>query len=801
MGVRMAIATTAKCPACGAPLSPDAPMGLCVSCLFNSAANPESEHPTRFAGYELLDGGKAGGMGVVFRARQINLDRIVALKMIRGAFLATPAQAQRFRAEAEAAACLDHPSIVPVYEVGDQDGHQYFTMKWIEGGSLADSLRSINSPAIRNRTPDESTGRELAFTPLRAAEMISTIARAVHHSHQRGIIHRDLKPSNILLDANGEPHVSDFGLAKRLDSNAAITLTDQALGTPAYMAPEQAAGKTRDLTTAADIYSLGAILYEMLTGQPPFTADTPAETIQKVLNEDPKRPGAVSKPPRELETICFKCLEKDPRLRYPSAEALADDLDRWLRGEPIAARPSGAWARLHKWARRKPAVASLAATIVILALAGLTITLVQAKQTARFARQAMANLVTARKAVAQLISLVREGQIQDPAFDAVRAERLKAVVPFLEYVIQQGGGDPSFEADRAEAYADLAFVLYETGNIEQAKTNFLRAIDLQTQLVNTAPRNQRYRRDLADTQSKFATLLTDTGHHKEAVAAQRNAASILTQLVTESPLERTYQEDLLKVQLALARSLARGNQGAEAKAIYRKATELGTPLATGPLATPASRYQLGLAFVNLGNVVSNNTNGRPEAEIAWNRALELFSKLAADFPRESSYQEKLALTQGRLSRLYADLERWERAETCIQEELRGLEQLVAEYPWRPAFQHDLADHYWQTGARYAQVGRTNEARSSLQQAVTVGESLVERFPELVQFRGYLAVYYSSLAELEENAGRPALARAALERALAIREKLSSEFPTNASYAQQLKETRAQLEALAARQGP
>ncbi len=295
-----------------------------------------------------------GGMGVVYKACQVSLNRIVALKMILAGDFSSPAMVQRFQTEAEAAARLEHPNIVPIYEIGMHEGQHYFSMRFVEGGTLRQSL-----------------ARE-KFSPRRAAELMAKVARAVHHAHQRGILHRDLKPGNILLDAAGEPHVADFGLAKLLERDSALTQSATVLGTPSYMAPEQAAGQTKQLSTAADVHSLGAVLYELLTGRAPFRGPTPAETMRQVMEVDPERPRHLnSAVDRDLETICLKCLEKDPQRRYGSAERLAEDLGRWLRGEPVLARPSSRWEVARKWARRKPAIAALAAGVVLITAAGL----------------------------------------------------------------------------------------------------------------------------------------------------------------------------------------------------------------------------------------------------------------------------------------------------------------------------------------------------------------------------------------------------------------------------------------------
>jgi serine/threonine-protein kinase len=303
----------------------------------------------RFGDYELLGEIARGGMGVVYRARQISLNRVVALKMIRSGQFATKAEVERFRSEAEAAACLDHPHIVPIYEVGRHRGRSFFSMRLVEGGSLAEHLpRLLDDPRAVSR-------------------LLATVARAVHDAHRRGLIHRDLKPANILLDAEGRPLVTDFGLAKRIEGGGSLTESGALLGTPSYMAPEQAAGRP-DVAVSADVYSLGAILYELLTGRPPFRAATVLETVVHVLEREPELPGRVRPGvPRDLEQICLRCLEKNPAARYSSAAALADDLERYLRGEAAEASRSSLADRLRRRVLREP---ELAARLIGLAVVG-----------------------------------------------------------------------------------------------------------------------------------------------------------------------------------------------------------------------------------------------------------------------------------------------------------------------------------------------------------------------------------------------------------------------------------------------
>jgi WD40 repeat protein/tRNA A-37 threonylcarbamoyl transferase component Bud32 len=298
-------------------------------------------------GYEMLEPLGRGGMGVVYKARQFSLKRIVALKMLRDGALADAELRARFRGEAESVARLRHPHIVQIYEIGEHEGRPYLALEYAEGGSLAGRLARGSLPL-----------RE-------AVGLLETVARAVHAAHEAGVLHRDLTPANILLAADGSPRIGDFGLAKRLDGEAMRTHTGAVLGTPSYMAPEQAAGEGKRVGPATDVYALGAILYELLVGRPPFRGQSPLETLSQVLTEEPVSPRRFdTRLPRDVETICLKCLGKEPRRRYPSALALAEDLKRWRAGEPVQARPSPSWERAAKWVRRRPVVALLLVSLL-----------------------------------------------------------------------------------------------------------------------------------------------------------------------------------------------------------------------------------------------------------------------------------------------------------------------------------------------------------------------------------------------------------------------------------------------------
>jgi WD40 repeat protein/serine/threonine protein kinase len=353
--------------------------------------------------YELHGEIASGGMGTVYLARQISLNRIVALKMIRSGKLATPKEIQMFKREAAAAATLDHPNIVPIYDVGEIEGMHYFSMKLIEGGNLADRIMAFAIPG-----PSSSKG-QLKSRHAVIARLLACLARAVHHAHQRGVLHRDLKPTNVLLDEADQPHLTDFGLAK-LTETLDVMQSFAVMGTPAYMAPEQAFGNTRPLTIAVDIYSLGAILYELLGGRPPFQGTTAAEILSQVKSREPEPLKQLN--PRsdtDLGTIASKCLEKDPETRYPTALALAEDLERYLRGEPIWARPVGPQEKLWRWCRRQPALAGALGALALALVAGLIGILTQWQRAERHASSESAQRVRAEQALSRLSFEKAEG--------------------------------------------------------------------------------------------------------------------------------------------------------------------------------------------------------------------------------------------------------------------------------------------------------------------------------------------------------------------------------------------------------
>jgi len=366
------------------------------TCHTNTAA---SASDFDLPGYEILTEIGSGGMGVVYKARQTQLDRIVAIKTMRGGPSATPEEIGRFHTEAESAAKLSHPGIVSIHDVGEVDGRHFFSMDFVDGQTL------------------EQLIRDKSLSAARAARYLQSIAQAVDVAHEQGILHRDLKPSNVLIDSADQPRITDFGLAKRIEGASKHTATGDILGTPSFMPPEQATGDNRQVDRRSDVYALGGLLYAMLTGRPPFRADTSVATVLQVINDEPVPPRRLNMAiDRDLETICLKCLEKNPAGRYATARQVAEECERFLAGRPIHARPISSLARGRRWCLRNPMSATLAAAVIVTLLAGTGISTHFAIQSNRFAIASEHNAATARRKHSEAIATLEQ----------LRKEKLRA---------------------------------------------------------------------------------------------------------------------------------------------------------------------------------------------------------------------------------------------------------------------------------------------------------------------------------------------------------------------------------------
>jgi tetratricopeptide (TPR) repeat protein/tRNA A-37 threonylcarbamoyl transferase component Bud32 len=482
--------------------------------------------------YELLEEIGQGGMATVYRARQRSLGRTVAVKVMRAADGAARRDAERFRREAELAACLDHPHIVPVYEVGEQDGYVYFSMKLIEGDSLADCLR-------------------FQFDPRAAARLLAEVARAVHHAHQRGVLHRDLKPANILLDRAGQPHVTDFGLARRVEGDSSLTQSGALLGTPSYMAPEQTSAKRGEVTIAADVYGLGAVFYALLTGRPPFRADTAVDTLLLVREREPEAPRRLNaRVDRDLQAICLKCLEKEPGWRYASAEALAQDLERWLAGAPIAARTPSRIGRLWRWCSQNRLLASLGslalgllATVAVVATFAYFETraaLLAAKKNAeRASREAARANVDFSRLLNGPTELLAELQGEEwagrPGVPEVRRALLRHMERYFQNLHEHYAANRSFREQLAWALQHVAVAYYQEELAADAERCYRKAIALLEEQAAEQRDDSEYTGCLAHCHLSLAWFLEAVGRTEEAAEEFRQAIRGLDRSIELDP--------------------------------------------------------------------------------------------------------------------------------------------------------------------------------------------------------------------------------------------------------------------------
>jgi tetratricopeptide (TPR) repeat protein/tRNA A-37 threonylcarbamoyl transferase component Bud32 len=776
-------------------------------------------------GYEILAELGRGGMGVVYKARQRSLDRLVALKMILAGTRARADDLARFRAEAHAIAQLRHPHIVQVYEVGEHDGQPFFSLEFMECGSLDDRLEGAPQPARP------------------AAQLIETLASAMHFAHQRGIVHRDLKPANVLLTDQGNtatlqataprstatgqspfgvPKITDFGLAKRLDRADGPTQTGSVLGTPSYMAPEQAWGKNQEVGPAADVYALGAILYELLTGRPPFCAETALETMRQVATEEPVPPSRLqSKVPRDLEVICLKCLEKEPRKRYASAEALADDLHRFLHHMPILARPGGALGRCVKWARRRPTTAALLAATLLAAVglfAGLAYHSIelgralnatrqakaeaeasvekarqeeQAKEVQRRAadaqrQKAEANFRRARAAVDQMLTRVAEEELAYlPHMEQVREAVLADALRFYEEFLQEKSDDPSVRQEAGRAYRRIGDIYYLLNKSGPALKAYDQALALETKLADDFPADPGYRAELATTYHSQAGLFAATGDLEQAEDTYRKARDLRERLPAEKPDVPAYQLDLAVTCNALGNLLRETGRLDEALACYNTAIDRCQALPR----EPAYRQELANCYHLLGFVTRDLAEGA-KTEANYTKAINLYEELRKDFPAVPEYRLELARVHTDLGVQLrpiikptgaADRDRADRSEKEFQAAIALCQQLFKDFPRVPRYRLELARGLLNLGTLHRRREKLADSDSAYRQSLDIAEKLVADFQGVPRYRQELARCINNVAIQLRDTDQPAEARKYLERSLAICRELVDAYPSVPEY--------------------
>ena len=563
------------------------------------------------------------------------------------------------------------------------------------------------------------------------------VARAIHHAHQRGVLHRDLKPSNILIDAQGQPFVSDFGLAKRIKGAADLTQWEAIPGTPRYMAPEQASGEKDAVTTATDIHGLGTVLYALLTGRAPFDGDSVPEVLEQVKHHEPDPPSSVNRRvDRDLQTICLKCLEKEPKERYASAQALADDLEHWDRGEPIAARPVGPVMKVWRWARRNKFVAGLLGLVGALLIAGAVGLVVGNAMLVRKNPEILRERNRARQAVDDMYTQFAEELLPDlPGKEQVRREFLLKALKYYEEEAGQGNGaDAATREARANAYLRVGRIHHMLSEEEQAEAAFQSAVALWNELVKDDPNQPNHRLSLARSLNLLGLQSWVKGRHPEA--------------------EQSY-----------SRSLDTLGNGAEDM-------------------SPGFREVMASNLHMLG-VLQQEQRRLPEAESSYRRAIELREHLAAKFPTNAAYQHELAICRVAFAWLLTDTgwsePRSEEAERTFQQALNIEEKLAAQVPSNSKYRRGVADLHSNLANFLTTRGRHHDAETGFRRALSENEALASRYPDVPDYQARLGFAVNNLAESLRNRGKYAEASDFAKRAITHHQAALNASPKHPMY--------------------
>jgi serine/threonine-protein kinase len=720
-------------------------------------------------GYEILGTLGRGGMGVVYRAMQKGPNRVVALKMILAGAHADERDLMRFRIEAEAVGQLKHPNIVQVYEVGEQDGVPFFSLEFVEGGSLQDKITSAPP------------------TPPQSAHLIQQLAQAMDYAHRQGIIHRDLKPANVLLTQDGVPKVTDFGLAKRLAEDSSQTRTGAILGTPSYMAPEQAAGKTKELGPAADIYALGSILYELLTGGPPFHGPTVYDTIQMVQDVEPVPPTRLHpKLPRDLETICLKALSKEPRKRYESAGLMAEDLRRFLNHEPILARPTPVWERVYKWARRRPTTAALVGVSSLAAIVFVFGLFAFARQQSQRAKQ---EALLKQEALDQ--EAIAEDQRREAELQRNRAVEQEKLAEQREHEaeLQRARADKNFQHATAAVDEMLTRVaeekLLNEPRMEKVRRDLLQKAVGFYQQFSQEQENQAYlREETGRAHRRLGEIHELLGDQAGAEKDYRSAIDIFGDLVKKMPHQPDLASKLANTLSQLQVVLQSLGRRQDAEQAFHKSLELKKQLVSRFPNTADYRFDLATSLSNRGLFLL--TQNRPaEAEEPYLQAVTILDRLAADFPKAGDYQLELAVTCKNYGALLSSTRRSGEAEKYYTRAAGALDRLAEQFPEKQRYQNERGLAYWNFGMLLQMNGKLRESENKYRTAISVFEKLIEKHPTVAEYRQVLANTDNNLSILLQSMNRLREAAEAANQARELLTRLSEEFPTVPAYRQEL----------------
>jgi serine/threonine protein kinase/tetratricopeptide (TPR) repeat protein len=693
------------------------PMGVCRTTATNEGYAARTDLPN-VHGYELLEIVGFGGMGIVYKAIQCSLQRVVALKMVDDGLRGRAEQLARFRTESLAVARLSHPNIVQIHEVGEHDGRPYLALEFMEGGSL--DRRFGEGPM-----------------PVRAAvELVEKLAQAAHYAHTKGVVHRDLKPGNILVAADGTLKISDFGLAKygqpgsmewEDDPVGYHTRTGQVLGTPRYMAPEQAEGRSRDVGPATDVYALGVILYEALTGRPPFLAASLFEVLEQIRSQEPTPLRRLrTSIPRDLDTICLFCLQKDPRRRYASAALLADDLRRFLDGVPIQARPVSMSERSLKWIRRKPAVAALMG-MTLLSIAGAMV--VTANHNAALRKQvrraeaeesrADHNYRQAQKTIQDMLNTLDARRLADtPQLKELRQDQMQAAVAFFQGVLS-ALEDPQagLRQDAARVHQATADIQIRLGQVENARVNADHALRFYQQLAEEDPQNNEIRGALADCYRTLGNL-EGPGQAARALNYFRQADAIYREL-TQDPSVSTIWRDRMARNLnqwaALNQSMGESENAVEH---YREALAIHQSLLQEDPENRQRKFAVAQVLVNLAHMHKGDS-GYVQAE-------DTLMSLVAEHPEDVEFATTLAMLYGNWANLVqTDQISADRALELYAKTTTIARNVLRQEPNWTAAKRSLLNAHGGQALLFEHLGRMEEAVANWDQVVALAEG-VER---------------------------------------------------------------------------
>ncbi len=731
-------------PPTEAAVSSEAPDQTLVSYPGHSSApvSPPSREPAavvQVPGYEILSELGRGGMGVVYKARQLRANRLVALKMILSGGHASRGQLERFRIEGEAVASLHHPNIVQVYEVAEHEGLPFFSLEFLEGGSLADQLDGTPWPAKDT------------------AQLVETLSRAMHHAHEKNIVHRDLKPANILLGrrvpgiGHGEekksigssrspmpdaqcPKITDFGLAKQMGSQTGQTQSGDVLGTPSYMAPEQAEGRIHDIGPATDVYALGAILYELVTGRPPFKGTTLLETLEQVRIQEPVAPRQMHQhAPRDLETITLKCLQKDPHKRYGSALELAEDLRRFQDGEPIKARPVSVAERVVRWGRRNPKIAGLLAALVFVTVAGFISVSALWIHAEGQRNRAEGNLKGAVGAVDFYFTNVSENKlVNEPGAESLRRDLLLAARDYYVKFIRENEETADLESELGKSLFRLGQILAEVDSPVKGIEYHQRALALFKKLAKKQPTETAPRADLAATYHHLGRLHRELSQTEESRKYYDEALTLWEQLLRDKPQERLYKAGLARTQMGL-----------------------------GNLAEVMGDYK--------------------EAEADYRKALETREELVKQEPENEDYQRDLAVNHNNLAVVLHLTAQHEKVDKESQEAQKGLKGLIEKKPAIIRYQHDLAQGHFNAGVRLAQRTEAAKALAAYKEAETIWRRLGRDRPLVGLFQASLAATYHNEGDVLKGQEQLGEAEKLYAQARKIQEQLTADHPEEPKY--------------------